>query len=195
MRGGGEFAEWCCMCERYVRLVVRVPAGGLMYVYLLYMEIPRFQMAWQGAGATGDRAGLAALGNLNVVINGFLRQIITTLEVTTTVYRRLVGQSDKGSTARIFFVFFVFFLAPFPLNFPLSLRVQLCMCMHRSSVGPQGLVIPCLVSSPVHEDPRLCRVRATRMTLRMLQLRHRSLFDQLLKIDMMLVLNLPCLLH
>lgn len=86
-------------------------------------------------------------------------------------------------------------LAPFPLNFPLSLRVQLCMCMHRSSVGPQGLVIPCLVSSPVHEDPRLCRVRATRMTLRMLQLRHRSLFDQLLKIDMMLVLNLPCLLH
>lgn len=86
-------------------------------------------------------------------------------------------------------------LAPFPLNFPLSLRVQLCMCMHRSSVGPQGLVIPCLVSSPVHEDPRLCRVRATRMTLRMLQLRHRSLFDQLLKIDMMLVLNIPCLLR
>lgn len=92
MRGGGEFAEWCCMCERYVRLVVRVPAGGLMYVYLLYMEIPRFQMAWQGAGATGDRAGLAALGNLNVVINGFLRQIITTLEVTTT------GQSTDVSS-------------------------------------------------------------------------------------------------
>lgn len=78
-----------------------------MYVYLLYMEIPRFQMPDGVAGATGDRDGLAALGNLNVVINGFLRQIIQ--QVTTTVYRRLVGQSDKGSTARIFFVFFFFY--------------------------------------------------------------------------------------
>lgn len=106
MRGEGEFAEWCCMCVRYVRLVVRVPAGGLMYVYLGTIH-GNTKVPDGVAGATGDRDGLAALGNLNVVINGFLRQIIQ--QVTTTVYRRLVGQSDKGSTARIFFVFFVFF--------------------------------------------------------------------------------------